>query len=92
MKSLDEYVEAYLNYKSAENEFINEFCELLKLDLNHIKKIELKTVEQDTKLVQVIKMSMVGENKLSSEDISQIKGLSIITPNVLEIEVGEIHL
>lgn len=92
MKSLDEYVESYLNYKSAEKEFLDELCATLQLDLRHIKKIELKTVEQETKFLQIIKVSMMGENRLSADDISKIDGLSICTPNVIEIEVGEIHL
>lgn len=92
MKSLDEYVEASLNYRSAEVEFIEELCDLLKLDLTHIKNVEIKTVEQETKILQKISIRMIGENKISSDDISKIKGMSIITPNVIEIDVGEIHL
>lgn len=92
MKSLDEYVDAYLNFKSAETDFINELCDTLKLDLTHIKKIELRTVEHETKFLQVVRMRLTGENKLSADDISKIDGLSIITPNTIEIEVGEIHL
>lgn len=92
MKSLDEYVESYLDFKSAESEFIKELCDLLKLDLSHIRKIELKTVEKETKFLQYVKISMIGENRLSADDVSKIKGLSIVTPNVLEIEAGEIHL
>ena len=92
MKTLDEYVESYLNFKSAEVCFIDEICDTLKLDQSRIKSIEMKTVERDTKILQIIMMRLVGENKIRSEDIAKIDGLSIITPNVIEIEVGAIHL
>jgi len=92
VKSIDEYVECCLNFKSAEASFIEELCTTLKLDLSHIKKVELKTVERETKILQMISIRVTGENKLHSDDISKIKGLSIVTPNTLEIEVGEFPL
>ena len=92
MKTLDEYVESNLNFKAAEVEFIDELCDLLKLDLSHIKNVEIKTVEKNTKILQKICIWLIGENRLHADDLSKIKGLTIVTPNVLEIEAGEIHL
>jgi len=92
LKTLDEYVETYLNYRAAEVEFINELCDILKLDLSHIKRVEIKTVEQNTKILQKISIKLTGLNRLQSEDLSKIKGLTVVTPNTLEINAGEIHL
>lgn len=92
MKSLNEFVESKLDFESAECEFINELCTMLNLDISHIKGITVKNVARRTKVVQVISIELTGTNKFSAEDVFQVKGMSIITPNTIEIEVGEIHL
>ena len=92
MKTLNEFVESYLNYKSAESAFSAELCDTLKIKPTNIKYICITNAVKDTKFVQIVKIGLIGVNKIRSEDISKIKGLSIITPKTLEIEVGEIHL
>ena len=92
MKSLNEYVESSLNYKSAECKFIDELCTMLNLDVTHIKNIRIMNTEKDTKILQIVQIQLRGTNKFRSDDISKIRGLSITTPNLIEIEAGEIHL
>lgn len=89
MESLSEYVECEMNLKVAQDCFIEELCDILGLDENHIKNIELISKIQSTVMRQIVVVELFGVNRFKADDISKIKGLSIVTPNCLEIEAGE---
>lgn len=76
----------------AKDEFKNKLIGILGISENHIRSIELKNSAEDTQLIQTIVVQLTGENRLKSEDLAKIKGLTIITPNTLEINAGEFDL
>ncbi len=92
MESLSEYVECEMNLKVAQDCFIDELCDILGLDENHIKNIEFISKIQSTVMRQIVVVELFGVNRFKADDISKIKGLSIVTPNRLEIEAGEIPI
>lgn len=92
MKSLENYVECHLDLQSAEDDFIDELNNILHIPKNHIKKITVESRAIGSMFVQVVVISMWGNNSLRSEDLSKIENLTVVTPNTLEIEYGEFHL
>lgn len=89
MESLSDYVECEMNLKVAQDCFISDLCDILGLDETHIKNIELISKIQSTVMRQIVVVELFGVNRFKADDISKIKGLSIVTPNRLEIEAGE---
>jgi len=81
-----------MNLKVAQDCFIDELCDILGLDENHIKNIEFISKIQSTVMRQIVVVELFGVNRFKADDISKIKGLSIVTPNRLEIEAGEIPI
>lgn len=92
MNSLNKYVEAILDVSSAESEFKKELSELLEIPEENIDKIKLMCDSNDTKIRQYLQIRLVGVNRLKSEKVAQITGLTIITPKTLEVDCGEIPL
>lgn len=92
MKSLENYVEARLNYESAENDLINEICEILSVDRHKIKNLWMRSSYHSTVIQQIVTIEFRGVVRLSSDDISKLGNCRVILPNEIEIEVGEIHL
>ena len=92
MKSLENFVECHLDLQSAEDDFIEELNNILHIPKDHIKKITVESRAVGSMFVQVVVISLWGNNHLKSEDLSKIKNLTVVTPNSLEIEYGEIHL
>ena len=92
MEELRNYVEASLNLASAEDGLKQFLLEEIGLASHKIKSIQLDTFAIETKVKQVIVIEMSGKNSFASEDVASIKGLKIITPNTIEIEVGEFEL
>ena len=94
MKSLERYVEATLDQKSAEVDFLGELNKTLEINPRNIKRVYVRNrqTEQLHALAQVVVVDLKGTNVLKSENLQKIKGLTIITPQTIEIEVGEILL
>ncbi len=94
MKSLERYVEATLDQKSAEVDFLAELSKTLEINPKNIKRVsvENRQTEQLHALAQVVLIDLRGTNVFKSENLQKIKGLTIITPRTIEIEVGEILL
>ena len=92
MKTVEEFVESALNYMSAKDSFTEELIRTLKIPPKNVKYIELKASTNGTTFNHIIVIHLVGENSFKSEDIAKIDGLTIKTPNTLEIEYGEIKL
>lgn len=92
MKSLNKYVESILDVSSAESEFKKELSDVLEISEDNIHRIKLVCDSNDTKIRQYLRIDLVGENRLKSENVAQITGLTIITPKTLEIDCGDIHL
>lgn len=92
METLQKFVEAKLDYTSAEADFKEELCDILKLEPSNIHSILVKNRVDGSKIIQVIHIELIGQNHFQSKDLCKIEGLTLITPKYLEIEVGEIHL
>lgn len=92
MKSLENFVECHLDLQSAEDDFVEELNNILHIPKDHIKKITVESRAVGSMFIQVVVISMWGNNHLKSEDLCKIKNLTVVTPNTLEIEYGEIHL
>ena len=92
MKSLEKYVESSLDLQSAEEELMTELNNILHIPRHHIKNICLESRLRGTAYVQIVVVYLLGKNSLRSEDLSKIKNLTVHTPNILEIEYGEIPL
>ena len=85
-------MDATLNQISAEKEFTDELCERFGVKPNNIKSIKLNNSANDTKVMQKIIINMIGINRFKSGDLKNYEGVTIITPNRIEIDVGEIDL
>ena len=85
-------MDATLNQISAEKEFTDELCERFGVKPNNIKSIKLNNSAKDTKVMQKIIINMIGINRFKSGDLKNYEGVTIITPNRIEIDVGEIDL
>ena len=92
MKTIEEFVESSLNYMSAKEAFTRELISTLELSPNNIKYVELNASTTGTTFSHKIVIHLVGSNSFKSENIRKIDGLTIKTPNILEIEYGEIKL
>lgn len=92
MKTIEEFVEASLNYISAKESFTEELINTLELNPNNIKYIELNASTTGTTFSHKIVIHLIGSNPLKGENLAKIPGITIVTPNVLEIEYGEIKL
>ena len=94
MKSLERYVECTLDQESAEVDFLTEFCDILELDVQNIKRVSIKNMPTGGLhiVTQVVVIELRGTNRMKSENLQKIKGLTFITPKTIEIQVGEIHL
>lgn len=92
MKTIEEFVESSLNYMSAKEAFTRELVDTLELSPNNIKYVELNASTTGTTFSHKIVIHLVGSNSFKSENIRKIDGLTIKTPNILEIEYGEIKL
>ena len=92
MEFIEEYVDATLNQKSAEERFLEKIGDMLGFNPNLVKHIGLVTYTNDTKIVQKISIDLIGSHRFRSEDLKDFKGLEIVTPNTIEINVGEIDL
>ena len=92
MNTIEEFVEASLNYLSAKESFTQELVSLLEIPPNNIKYVELNASTTGTTFSHRIIIHLVGSNSFKSENLGKIKGLTIKTPNTLEIEYGEIKL
>jgi hypothetical protein len=92
LNSIENFVEATLNLTSAEIELKKELMNILHIPEHKIKSITLKNIAYDTKVLQTVVVELSGKNKLKGKDIQKIDGLSIVTPNTLEIDAGELNL
>ena len=92
MDTIEEFVESALNYMSAKEAFTRELVNTLELPPNNIKYVELNASTTGTTFSHKIVVHLVGSNSFKSENIRKIDGLTIKTPNILEIEYGEIKL
>lgn len=92
MNTIENFVEATLNWTSAENELRKELISKLHISENNIKQITLKNIATDTKVLQTVVVELRGVNHFKAKDICKIDGLSIVTPNRLEIDAGELNL
>lgn len=92
MEFIDNYVEAKLNLLSAEKEFISELCKTLNLSESNIKSIRLENHSNNLMTTQMIRVELTGSNRFKSSDVAKINGLVIVTPNTLEIKIGEYNL
>ena len=92
MDWINNYVDATLNQMSAEKEFTDELCKRFGVKPNNIKSIKLNNSANDTKVVQKIIIDMIGINRFKSRDLKNYDSITIITPNCIEIDVGEIDL
>jgi len=92
LTAIENFVEATLNWTTAEEELKKELIGVLHIPEHHIKSITLKNIAYDTKVLQTIVVELSGKNKLKGKDISKIDGLSVVTPNTLEIDAGELNL
>lgn len=88
----DEFVEAALYYNSTKESFINELCSELGLPIHKIKSVEFKTYATDTKLHYSIHIELAGKFNLKAEDLAKTEGMTVITPNSLEIDCGVVDL
>lgn len=92
-ETIREFVEASVNYDSALQHFKEALCEFLKISISSIKETYVSSVPQgNSKVLQIVTVKLIGTNVIKSEDIKDIKGLAIITPNILEFTVGEFPL
>lgn len=89
---IKEYVDASLDLSKAEAQLISELHSRLGVSELNIKSISLDTIARETQFVQVVVVELTGNNHFKSEDLKNIDGLTIITPNRLEINAGEIDL
>ena len=92
MKTINEFIESKLNYASAARDFKKELAETLEIDVDKIKQIKVIPLASDTRVKYVIEIHLTGSNRFKAENVSKVEGLSIITPNRLEIEVWELNL
>lgn len=92
MNTIENFVEATLNWTSAESELKKELVAILHIPEHHIKSITLKNIAYDTKVLQTVVVELSGRNRFKGKDIKKIDGLSIVTPNTLEIDAGELNL
>ena len=92
MKSIEKFVEAKLNLISAESELVNELCMTFGIGPGKVKSISLKNRPSDTSIVQIVTVKLTGNNRIRSEDMQKVDGMTVVTPNTIEFEVGEIHL
>ena len=90
MNTIKNYVESSLNLTSAENDLRKELVRRLHIQEHHIKSITLKNSATDTKVIQTIEIELSGVNHFKSKDI--FDGLTIVTPNTLKIDAGEMDL
>ena len=92
MKTIEEFVESSLNYMSAKEAFTRELVSTLEIPPNNIKYVELNASTTGTTFSHKVVVHLIGSNSFKSENIKKIDGLTIKTPNILEIEYGEIKL
>lgn len=92
MREIADYVEASLALTCAENNLKTYLEDMIGLKPNRIRDISLCNLDKGTEVVQLLSIRLIGENHFRAEELAEIKGLTIITPNTLEIEWGEIHL
>lgn len=92
MNFIRNFVDAKLNYDAEVKNFKKELSDVLDIKESSIKYIELYNQTDSNKITQIIVIELVGNNRFKAENVANIKGLSIVTPNRIEIEVGDILL
>ena len=92
MKFIKDFVDAKLNYDAEAKNFKKELSDALGIKESSIKHISLYNQTESNKITQIVVIELVGTNKFKSKNVAKIEGLSIITPNCIEIEVGDILL
>ena len=92
MEFIENYVQSRLDYESAELDLINNLEKTLGISPMNIKHIRLTNKIENSAIIQVLEIELIGTNSLRSEDIAKMKELTIVTPNTIQINVGEIHL
>lgn len=92
LNTIEEFVESSLNYMSAKESFLQELVNTLEIPPNNIKYVELNASTTGTTFSHRVIVHLIGSNSFKSENLAKIKGLTVITPNTLEIEYGEIQL
>lgn len=81
-----------MDYESSEVYLLKKLTEMLGISPNNVKNISLRNVVNNSCIIQVLEIDLIGQNTFNSEDLSKINGLRIITPNTIQIDVGEIPL
>lgn len=92
MNTINDFVEATLNLTTAENDLRKELVRKLHISESNIKSITLKNIATDNKVLQTVVVELTGINHFKGKDIKEINGLTIVTPNTLEIDAGELIL
>ena len=92
MKTVEEFVESALNYMSAKEAFTLELVRTLEIPPKNIKYVELKSLSNSTSFKHIIVVHLTGSNTFKSKNLAKVSGLTIRTPNTLEIEFGEVRL
>ena len=92
MKSLQTFVDAWMDYESAEKDFRKEICEIIDTTDSHIKNVYLRNTQDGNKICQYVVLELRGKVELKSAAIAKMGNCKVITPNLIEIQVGEIHL
>lgn len=92
MEFISEYVQTRLDYESAERDFLENLEKVLKIPRQNVKDISFSNRIEGSSIIQVLEIDLTGSNKFRSEDIAKIKEMTLITPNCIQIDVGEIHL
>ena len=92
MNFIKNFVDAKLNYDAEVKNFKKELSDVLDIKESSIKYIELYNQTDSNKITQIIVIELVGNNRFKAENVANINGLSIVTPNRIEIEVGDILL
>lgn len=92
MNFIKNFVDAKLNYDAEEKSFKTDLATALDIDETSIKSMYLYNRTDANKITQTLVIELRGRNTFKSENVAKIEGLSIITPNCIEIEVGDILL
>lgn len=92
MEIIREYIDTAKYLESLENELIDKLYDKIGLQQNHVKSVEVHTINNANTLNHKIIIKLIGINTFRSEDVAKIKGLAIITPNKIEIDGGMIYI
>lgn len=87
-----EFVDASLDLSKAECRLVQTLYERLDVHPTNIKSISLKNTVRDTQVVQIVVVDLIGSNEFRSESFAGINGLTIVTPNRIEINASEMDL